>query len=135
MTGHGNHDGVAHADTTPAICRFHGLTGNSGNRHITGRPPAVDCSVECQNRKTCVRHGVNLCGGFNTGRNVTFRYQARTHPPLIEVGRRKNGGVSSPPGLVTSIFLRPYNKHFPTARVISAQSWGITAGRRAVRTS
>ena len=85
--------------------------------------------------KTGVRRVVKMGQGFNTGRDVTFRYQARIHPPLTKVGRRK-GRWNAPKELTLILdFLRTYNKHFPTARVISAQSWGVTVGSRAVRTS
>ena len=60
---------------------------------MTAEGPAV-CRQEC---KTGVRRRVKMDGGFNTGRGVTFRYQAKTHPPLSEVVRRKTGGVGAPP--------------------------------------
>lgn len=71
-------------------------------------------------RKTCVRRDVKMYRGFNTGQGVTFRYQARTDPPLSDLMRRKKGALIRPQGLDTSIFLRTHDKHFPTARAISA---------------
>ena len=97
---------------------------------------AAERAGKSYKRKTPVRRGVNLSKGFNTGRHVTSRYQARTHPPLTKVVGRKNGGVSSPPGLVTSIFLPTYDKRFPTVRRISAQLWGeACVAHRAARPS
>jgi len=86
-------------------------------------------------RKTGVRLSNEMDRGFNMGWGVTFRYQARTHPPLSEVVRRKTGANRRPRGLDTSIFLCTHYKHFPTDRVISAQSWGVSVGSRAVSMS
>lgn len=84
----------------------------------------VERAGKSHKRKTCVRRGVKMGTGFNTGWGVTFRYQARIDPPLRNWERRKGDAGTSHKEGITLSFLSTRKKRFPTVRCISAQSWG-----------
>ena len=77
----------------------------------------------CQKRQTSVRRRCQNAPRYIRVRGITYRYQVRTHQPLTEVRSQEEGGVNSPPRLVTNLFLPTYDKRFPTIRDFSAQ-WG-----------